>query len=250
MNNDSVLDIYGVFRNYNINYSITSQDYFVHMLRFNKIADIAKDEYILDIGCGKHLNLLKAICQMNRGPMFKGYIGTDYTKVVKWRPDYKPTWDKSMILDDIDFTNEYDYDFLTTIISEEFGDEPFIITCFEVLEHMDFEMQNVFVYNLSKILHKFNVKACYFSTPNFNGNAANNHISELSYALEEEMFDRYDIQIVTAQGLSVYQKYCKTDYLDDGNKAPLYLEQMPLPIKRWFGQQHYLINIAIIYYIL
>ena len=83
-----------------------------------------------------------------------------------------------------------DVDVLINALEQAFEGEPFIITCFEVLEHMDFEMQNKFLYNLSRILHnpKLNVEMCLFSTPNHNGSPAKNHISELSYKLEEEMY--------------------------------------------------------------
>ena len=94
---------------------------------------------------------------------------------------------------------------------------------------MDFEMQNKFLYNLSRILHnpKLNVECCLFSTPNHNGSPAKNHISELSYKLEEEMFTRFDIQIAQAQGLSAWKKFCVPENLAPGHNPPKYTEFMP-----------------------
>lgn len=228
-NNTSVLDIYGDYRDIDLNYGMTSQDYFVHMLRFSKVVDMVHGQNIFDIGCGKYTNLLKALCMMRRGPDYKCYIGTDYGKVIKWRPEYKPIWDKTLIYEGMDFTADEDVAVLINALEQVFGKEPFIITCFEVLEHMDFEMQNRFIYNLSRILHNknLNVQCCLFSTPNHNGSPAKNHISELSYILEEEMFDRYGILVAQAQGLSAWKKFHKKENIADGQPVPQYTDFMP-----------------------
>lgn len=233
-NNTSVLNIYGDYRDLDLDYGMTSQDYFVHMLRFTKVIDYVHGKNIFDIGCGKYTNLLKALCMMRRGPDYKCYIGTDYGKCNRWRPDYKPIWDKTLILDEMDFTDSIDVNEIIDTLATVFEDEPFVITCFEVLEHMDFEMQNKFLYNLSRLLHdsRLNVELCLFSTPNFNGSAAKNHICEISYKLEEEMFNRYDIHIQAAQGLSAWKKFCIPENLEEGMQEPLYTEYMPYPLQR------------------
>lgn len=234
-NNTSVLDIYGDYKDLDINYGMTSQDYFVHMLRFSKMTDMVRGKNIFDLGCGKYTNLLKAICQMQRGPNYNCYIGTDYCKCRKWRPDYKGIWDKTYILDEMDFTDDDNFLTVLSVLETVYSsDEPFIITCFEVLEHMDFKLQNKFLYNLSRILHNplFRIEACYFSTPNFNGSAANNHISELHYTLLEEMFERYDIKVVNAQGLSAWKKYCVQQNLGPGVNPPNNLAEMPSAIQK------------------
>ena len=234
MNNTSVLNIYGDYRDIDIEYGVSSQDYFVHMLRFSKMVDLLHDKNIFDLGCGAYTNLLKALCEMRRGPAYKCYIGTDYNKVKQWRPDYKPIWDKTLILECRDFTDSADFNYIAHVLHEVFENEPFAITCFEVLEHMDFDMQNIFLYNLSTLLHdaNLNVEACYFSTPNHNGSPAKNHISELSYKLEEEMFDRYGISIKQAQGLSAWKKFHVASNLDDGNPEPAYAKFMPDPLAK------------------
>ena len=228
-NNTSVLDIYGNYKDYDYDYGMTSQDYFVHMLRFSKVVDLVHGKNIFDIGCGTYTNLLKALCMMRRGPDYKCYIGTDYNKCKQWRPDYEPIWSKTLLLECMDFTDTKDVDYIINCLEEVFGDEPFVITCFEVLEHMDFEMQNKFLYNLSRILHnsKLNVELCLFSTPNHNGSAAKNHISELSYKLLEEMFARYNLDICQAQGLSAWKKFCKPENITNGQPVPQYTKFMP-----------------------
>lgn len=233
-NNTSVLDIYGDYRDYDFNYSMTSQDYFVHMLRFSLVADQIEGKNIFDIGCGKYVNLLKALCMMKRGPQYKCYVGTDYGKCVKWRPDYAPIWDKTLLLEEMDFTDSKDVDDIIETLHTVMGEEPFMITCFEVLEHMDFEMQNKFLYSLSRVMHEpgLNVECCMFSTPNHNGSPAKNHVSELSYLLLEEMFSRYGLAVCQAQGLSAWKKFHKQEFLAPGSNPPKYLEFMPSAIQK------------------
>ena len=48
-NNTSVLDIYGDYRDLDLNYEMTSQDYFVHMLRFTQVIDLVHGKNIFDI---------------------------------------------------------------------------------------------------------------------------------------------------------------------------------------------------------
>lgn len=233
MNNNSVLNIYGDYKDIDVNY-MSSQDYFVHQLRFNKLVDMAKGKNILDIGCGKYTNLLKALCLVLHGPRYKSYIGIDICKCEIWRPNYSPIWCKTKIYDCMDFTNDVAFSHMSSFVRDVLDGEPVIITCFEVLEHMDFEMQNKFLYNLSCLLHdaKINVECCMFSTPNFNGSAARNHISELNYLLLEEMFERYSIRVLQAQGLSVWQKFWKAENLLPGNLRPNYTDMMPLPLAK------------------
>ena len=226
-NNTSVLNIYGNYKDLDMNY-FTSQDYFVHMLRFSQIAELVKDKNILDIGCGHYTNLLKAICLQTRGPNYKHYVGTDYNDIIKWRPDYTPIWDKSSIIPNIDFTKEEDVNRIISECKEKFNGEDYIATCFEVLEHMDYDMQNKFMYQLSRVLHSLPGKGIlYFSTPNHNGSPAKNHISELSYRLQEEMFKAYDLNILNAQGLSAWKKFCKPENLP--NQYACYIDLSMLP---------------------
>lgn len=233
-NNTSVLDIYGSYKNCDINYSLTSQDYFVHMLRFSLMADQLEGRNVFDIGCGKYLNLLKALCQMKRGPQYKCYVGTDYGTCSKYRPGYKEIWDKTLILEGMDFTNAEHVSSLIDTLHTVMGKEPFTITCFEVLEHMDFEMQNRFLYNLSRVMHEegLYVKGCFFSTPNFDGKAAKNHVSELSYLLLEEMFSRYSLCVLQSQGLSAWTKFHQQKFLPPGSNPPKYAELMPKPVRK------------------
>jgi hypothetical protein len=204
--NTSELNIYDNVQGY----GFTSQDYFVHMLRFQKLSEICKNKNVLEIGCGKHTNLLKACCMMHHGPQFKHYIGTDYGNIVPWRQDNKLINEITTLIPFRDFTSGEDFEFVMSNVKQAWGDEQFIVICFEVLEHMDFDSQILFINNLSRLINEFNIEDCYFSTPNFNGHAANNHISELSCDLLAEMFMRAGIKIKRKTGLSAWKKYWTT----------------------------------------
>ena len=220
-NNTSVLNIYDNTRDDDSprekdhvkDYTFTSQDYFVHMLRFTWMCEKTKGKRILDIGCGKYTNLVKAITQMERGPHFEFYCGVDYGPIIPYRPNYAPVASKTQFFESIDWTDSKDVQLIIDWLHAEYKDEPFTIICFEVLEHMDFESQKKFMYNLSKVMHEpgLNVEACYFSTPNYNGSAAKNHISELHYTLQEEMFSCVGLKFTNAIGLSAWKKYHKKE---------------------------------------
>lgn len=209
-NNTSVLDIYGkpdnngLFSPETKYTTMTSQDYFVHMLRFSKVVDMCKDRIIFDLGCGKHTNLLRALCGMSRGVSFKFYLGVDYGEITPYRADYLAK--HARCIPHIDWTNDTDVNTVISILQKLSSGEKVLVTCFEVLEHMDFDMQKKFLANLAKLSRSINCEIL-FSTPNYNGKAAKNHISEINYLLEEELFDAFGFDIVYSQGLSCHKKF-------------------------------------------
>lgn len=210
--NTSVLNIYDAVQDY----SFTSQDYFVHMLRFSQFGELCGGRNILDIGCGKHTNLLKAACMMNHGPQFKHYIGLDYGDITPWRQNNALIKEVTTLMPHCDFTRYESVEAVEDMIDDKFGKDPFTIVCFEVLEHMDFNSQCEFIYQLSRIVNGedgMNVEACFFSTPNFNGSAAKNHISELHCDLLQEMFDKAGVSVIDRLGLSSWQKFNKINNL-------------------------------------
>lgn len=208
MKNTSVLNIYDAVQDY----SFTSQDYFVHTLRFSLLGELIKDKYVIDLGCGKHCNLLKAACMMNHGPQFKHYVGIDYGEIKHWRETNELIKSKTSYLSYFDFCDKNKVSELISTLNEEYegkwlANAQWVVSCFEVLEHMDFDSQCLFIENLSLLLHELDIKFCLFSTPNYNGSAAKNHISELNYKLLEEMFDAAGIVVLSKTGLSAWTKY-------------------------------------------
>lgn len=217
MNNTSELNIYPNMDPEKVRYSFTSQDYFVHMLRMSMMVDQLSGYNILDLGCGKHTNLLKALCEMKRGPKFNTYVGVDIGKIVEYRGKYLE--DKVVLGPCVDFSTDEGFEIVKEYTEIFFDDDKgYIIACFEVLEHMDFESQKRFLHNLSMLMRNTNVQHCWFSTPNFNGSAANNHICEVNYALLNEMFEVNSLDVESAIGLTTHLKYCDRVYLRDDNK--------------------------------
>lgn len=216
MNNTSELNIYPNMDPEKVTYSFTSQDYFVHMLRMSMMVDQLSGYNILDLGCGKHTNLLRALCEIKRGPQFNIYVGVDIGNIVGYREKYLE--DKVVLCPCVDFSTDEGYGIVKEYAELFFDDDKYIITCFEVLEHMDFESQKRFLHNLSMLMRDTNVQHCWFSTPNFNGSAAKNHICEVNYLLLNEMFEASDLDVKNAIGLTTHLKYCDKAYLRDDNK--------------------------------
>lgn len=209
------------------------------MLRFSQMGEMIGGRYVLDIGCGKYTNLLKAACMMNHGPQFLHYIGIDYGPIIEWRKGNKLIDSVTTLIPYLDFTNPEYIGQLCNTVREKFDDKPYTITCFEVLEHMDFESQLVFMYHLSELMAKTNVEVCFFSTPNFNGSAAKNHISELSSILLDEIIQKVGIRIVDKLGLSAWKKFHKLEYVGEAADTPAvqtvldYLDKvLPLPLRK------------------
>jgi len=229
--NTSVLNIYDAIQDYNF----TSQDYFVHMLRFQQMGEMLGGRYVLDIGCGKHTNLLKAACMMNHGPQFLHYIGIDYGDIKPWRQDNNLIRQLTTLIPRMDMCIPEIIPVLCNVIREKFGDNPYTITCFEVLEHMDFESQLVFMYHLSELMAKTNVEVCFFSTPNYNGSAAKNHICETHASLLEEIITKVGIQVVYKQGLSAWKKFHKLPSSHDTPEVQdliRCIQQLPTPLQK------------------
>ena len=78
------------------------------------------------------------------------------------------------------------------------------------------------------------IELCYFSTPNYNGKAAKNHISEINYLLEEEMFHYFGLDIVDFLPLTTHLKYITVDNVFtvdvDYNSVLKFKEYLPTPL--------------------
>ena len=236
MKNNSVLDIYKSIKDLDIEY-FSSQDYFVHQLRFNKMIEKLSGKNIIDLGCGRCVNLLKAIVQSERGANFESYVAIDYGNIQEYRPNYAPVANKVAYFPYFDFTDEQCFTDITQFLHESYTlDDKLYITCFEVLEHMDFESQKKFLYNLSRLMHdkELNIVVCYFSTPNYNGKAAKNHISEINYLLEEEMFNYFGLDIVDFLPLSAHLRFINMETIQQAdislNTVDKLRDYLPAPL--------------------
>jgi 2-polyprenyl-3-methyl-5-hydroxy-6-metoxy-1,4-benzoquinol methylase len=183
---------------------------------------------ILDVGCGQDQPLLYVLgARMPTVPEL--YVGVDLNRIGK---KSQVRWAK--IHDELDFTNHTNW-LLTTY--GEFD----LVTCFEVIEHMQVEDGAKLLRGIHKMLEPGG--RLFLSTPVFNGSAAANHchewtIPELWNELETQGFSilhrygtfasKYDIYgVLSKEQQATYDKlerYYGNDILSC-MYAPLYPDQ-------------------------
>ncbi len=164
------------------------RDYIAHCLRWSHVIKFMaqsgryQDARILDIGCGKETPLAKTMYTSKMSPVDGYYIGVDYGKI-----PHQEIHDK--MSDKFEFHVCENVNSATDIklvpdcleIKNLGGlyDLPNIITCFEVLEHMEPELVVRTLKNIKDILDEDGT--VFITTPCFNGKAAANHVNEMGY---------------------------------------------------------------------
>lgn len=152
------------------------RDYIAHCFRWSHVVKHCmkqKTLNILDIGCGKELPLLKTLYTGKKAP--QSYTGVD-VRPLEIPAEISKIMEKTVVaLISVDFGN---------ICSKHAAFIPTkdwnVITCFEVLEHVEPEH----AFRMLKNIHKMADNADIFiSTPIFNQRtgAAGNHVSEYGY---------------------------------------------------------------------
>jgi hypothetical protein len=166
---------------------IVHRDYLAHCLRWTHVLKHAKTgQAILDVGCGINTPLAWTFYTNKYKP--RKYVGLDYRDNFEVVPK---TFNFPMALvGGFDVTKEIHWDGLAVTHGNNFD----IVTCFEVLEHMEKE-------NGIRLLTNLSINAgnglVFLSTPVFNGSAAANHIHEWEYLeLKDELEKYFTIQAV------------------------------------------------------
>ncbi len=164
------------------------RDYAAHYFRWGFAGRFAKRAAILDIGCGPELPFMRVVYgtpSLNMVP--KRYVGVDLNKITR-----KPQRDCMIILDETDFTSAEGY-----VACEDLG--PYdLITCFEVIEHMQQASGATLLNNARSLLAEDGVFL--LSTPVYDGKArAFNHIHE--YPVDELR------DAIEAAGLKVVRRF-------------------------------------------
>jgi 2-polyprenyl-3-methyl-5-hydroxy-6-metoxy-1,4-benzoquinol methylase len=172
-------------------------DYFAHWLRWQHVlkfitkkaaidtkAGDLRTNKILDIGCGD-LPLLRTLFVNKYQGTIEYYLGLDARDLA----------DK--IANDSRLPKKVDWDFAQFDCREPlpFGNNWSIITCFEVLEHMDKEDG---IKMINNIVNSMNPETTLFlSTPSACDNLPANHIYEWGFAeLKEQLEKQFKIQAV------------------------------------------------------
>lgn len=176
------------------------RDYIAHCLRWSHVMKhlgkkaLYKTVDILDIGCGKEVPLAKTMYSSRFIPTSGSYTGIDVNRLEV--PEMFSSGKFPIRL--IGNTDVCEY--------KQFGHKFGLITCFEVLEHV--EPQHSF-----RILETIRNQlaedgTAFISTPCYDPGtgAAANHVNEMSFAALYYMIDRSGFEIVNAYGTFASQR--------------------------------------------
>lgn len=239
-----------------------------HVLRFLLQKHVYKSTTMLDIGCGIDIPMARMMLSNRVAPL--EYVGVDYNHSSKFKLDmFANTTFKPVTFGSVDFANEDNVWFdragdgqLCINIKGDNGEDyyaiPNVLTCFEVLEHI--EPEHV-VRTLKKIYFimmeakKFSgfPPTFFMSTPNWNVTAtADNHVNEmkneaLGWLLEElgfaitEQFGTFASKrdyahlLHSQYGAEVYKVYERlNDYYDSNLASILYAPLFPREARNCF----------------
>jgi len=155
------------------------RDYIAHCFRWSHVCMYLRQKRrwesanILDIGPGKELALAKTLYVNRTTP--KSYIAVDVSKLEIPSMFEKASWKPTRLFSNTDVC-DLNYD--------AFEVAPNVITCFEVLEHIEPEHSLRMLEKIHSFLHSQDPNAVAFiSTPNWDPNvgAAANHVNEMRH---------------------------------------------------------------------
>ncbi|HIG58748.1 MAG TPA: methyltransferase domain-containing protein [Flavobacteriales bacterium] len=161
------------------------RDYIAHCLRWSHVVKHLGSRYksarILDIGCGKETPLIKTLYTMRMTP--QAYMGVDMNQLpeqeIHDKIEAKMNYGNFKLLSKFDFSKR-----LPLMI-----DNPTVIICFEVLEHVTPKKVLGIIDNIKRLSNHNTV--IFISTPCFNGKAAANHINEMTYDFMKNLMSEH-----------------------------------------------------------
>jgi len=192
------------------------RDYIAHCFRWSHIVKYLltrrqyRGKHILDIGCGKDLPLPR-LMYSTMFVDFK-YTGCDMNKLTL-HPMLQPAVDNGKI--EIELLGQTD---ASVIKDLKFGKADIIIS-FECLEHMHPRICRRLLANIYELLADDGV--VFISTPCFNGSAANNHVSELTYEALGAVLEDLDFNIDSHYGTFISQRDLYTRIKEDEHLTKL-----------------------------
>jgi len=176
------------------------RDYIAHCLRWSHVMkELGRGQFyryakILDIGCGKEIPLAKTMYSSRYIPLEGSYTGIDVNKLEV--PEMFRTGKFPLRL----IGN-------SDVCVHDFGTEQFnVITCFEVLEHVEPEHS----LRMLQRIHDLLIVAgdAFISTPIYDPNvgAAANHVNEMSVEAVRWLIDRAGLTVIDFYGTFASQR--------------------------------------------
>ena len=214
------------------------RDYIAHCFRWSHVIKFLnqghkyKEAIMLDVGCGKEMPLAKTMYVNKMTP--KSYVGVDMNdfKIPKMLDDKKipiSIWTETdfcelgredvgvLVGENIDvgeLTRKQRENYLSP--EKKLYQLPNIVTCFEVLEHVTPEHCRRMIKHFGEVT----APDCHYfvSTPCFNGEAAENHINEMTFPALGSLIEELGYRI---QG--VYGTFASiADYKDQLSSVTTY----------------------------
>lgn len=190
------------------------RDYIAHCLRWTHVCNFLtkKQRYktarILDIGCGVDLPLAKLLYSSRL--IVEEYVGVDYNKSHKF--DLSPFHTGKMTVHaygGIDATKDITFSSGLYWVGDKDSQKlPNIITCFEVLEHIEPGHCRKMLTLIHQFLEKDSEARAFISTPCWDPHvgAANNHVSEIKYEAFGALLEDLGFEIKGHWGTFASQK--------------------------------------------
>lgn len=250
------------------------RDYISHCIRWSHVIKFLlqrhayKNTRVLDIGCGIDAPLARMMLSNRVAPI--EYVGLDYNHSSKFNVDmFRNTTFKPTLFGSVDFANDSNVWFdnaqsgelcinIKGDNAEDYFAIPNLITCFEVLEHIEPEhvirVLNRVKYIMKETKQFHNYTPTFFmSTPNWNvTDTADNHVNEmkneaLGWLLEElgfaivEQFGTFASKrdyahlLLTRYGNDVHNVFERlNDYFDSNLASILFAPLFPREARNCF----------------
>lgn len=174
------------------------RDYAAHFFRWGWVSRkyITPATRVLDIGCGPDAALVRVLSYKANG-IPKSYVGVDLNRLGDDMPGFK--WCK--FLGKFNFSKRWkELKGPIDVTSENyFLQGPFdVITCFEVVEHMNMPAMRQMLRGALQLLAPGG--RLILSTPVFNGHAAKNHINEMTVATLQKELEKAGWAVIKRYG--------------------------------------------------
>jgi 2-polyprenyl-3-methyl-5-hydroxy-6-metoxy-1,4-benzoquinol methylase len=175
------------------------RDYIAHCLRWSHVikhlakGSLYKAAHVLDIGCGKEMPLAKTMYSSRYIPVTGSYTGVDINRLE---------------VPAMFSTGKFPLELIggTDFCEHEFPRQYHVVTCFEVLEHVEPEHALRMLKKMATLTtHKGTI---FISTPNYDHTvgAAANHVNEMTYYALGSMIQEAGLGIRACYGTFASQK--------------------------------------------